>query len=257
MNTSCLSSVCTNNNPSGGCGGLGLDKVLVGTFLGLYIILYGQVQSWTPQIITGPLNQTPPNKFTEVMYGFINVVPTAVMGGVLFWAPWFLDYEVEDMTVTLIVGVVCFAVIFAINSSVHSYLVVKYAERDKVAVSVGFYYMSNAFGRLFGTVGSGVIYGYVGGYGPDDESRDGRLGLGWCMVAGSISSIIAAALTFRIDDDVGGLKCGRYTCVKERDVYEEREMIEVGGGGVDDDDNEVEQKKKNGAVVVAVEESKI
>ncbi|GMH76347.1 hypothetical protein TL16_g07048, partial [Triparma laevis f. inornata] len=144
--------------PFCGCGGLGLDKVLVGTFLGLYIILYGQVQSWTPQIITGPLNQTPPNKFTEVMYGFINVVPTAVMGGVLFWAPWFLDYEVEDMTVTLIVGVVCFAVIFAINSSVHSYLVVKYAERDKVAVSVGFYYMSNAFGRLFGTVGSGVIY---------------------------------------------------------------------------------------------------
>ncbi|GMI10486.1 hypothetical protein TrVE_jg3999 [Triparma verrucosa] len=246
-NTSCLSSICTNNNPGGGCGGLGLEKVLVGTFLGLYIILYGQVQSWTPQLITGPLKQTPPNKLTEVMYGYINVIPTAVMGGMMFWSSWFVDYEVDNMTTTLIVGVVGFAVIFAINSSVHSYLVVKYAERDKVAVSVGFYYMSNAFGRLFGTVGSGLIYGFVGGYGGDGESRDGRQGLAWCMVAGSISSIIAATLTFGIDDDAGGLKCGRFTCVKERQVYEEREMIKV----------EEDEDEKGGAVVVVEEESKV
>jgi hypothetical protein len=49
---------CENINPGGGCGGLGLDRVLVGAFLGGYIILYGQVQSWTPQLVTGPLDQT-------------------------------------------------------------------------------------------------------------------------------------------------------------------------------------------------------
>jgi MFS family permease len=50
--------VCINEFEGGGCGGLGLDRTLVGAFLGGYIILYGQVQSWTPQLITGPLNQT-------------------------------------------------------------------------------------------------------------------------------------------------------------------------------------------------------
>ncbi len=53
-----ITNICQNRNPGGGCGGLGLDRVLVGTFLGGYIILYGQVQSWTPQLVTGPLNQT-------------------------------------------------------------------------------------------------------------------------------------------------------------------------------------------------------
>lgn len=50
--------VCQNINIGGGCGGLGLDRVVVGAFLGGYIILYGQVQSWTPQLVTGPLKQT-------------------------------------------------------------------------------------------------------------------------------------------------------------------------------------------------------
>jgi hypothetical protein len=50
--------VCQNINPGGGCGGLGLDRVVVGAILGGYIILYGQIQSWTPQLVTGPLKQT-------------------------------------------------------------------------------------------------------------------------------------------------------------------------------------------------------
>lgn len=54
--------LCENVNPGGGCGGLGTDRVLVGALLGGYIILYGQVQSYTPQLVTGPLQQTPPNK---------------------------------------------------------------------------------------------------------------------------------------------------------------------------------------------------
>ena len=53
-----LEGICENMHVGGGCGGLGLDRVLVGAFLGGYIILYGQVQSWTPQLVTGPLNQT-------------------------------------------------------------------------------------------------------------------------------------------------------------------------------------------------------
>jgi hypothetical protein len=54
----CEFNICTSINPGGGCGGLGVDRVIVGAVLGGYIILYGQVQSWTPQLVTGPLKQT-------------------------------------------------------------------------------------------------------------------------------------------------------------------------------------------------------
>lgn len=50
--------VCENFNVGGGCGGVGLSRIIVGAFLGGYIILYGQVQSWTPQLVTNPLKQT-------------------------------------------------------------------------------------------------------------------------------------------------------------------------------------------------------
>ena len=50
--------ICVNPNVGGGCGGVGLSRVIVGAFLGGYIILYGQVQSWTPQLVTDPLKQT-------------------------------------------------------------------------------------------------------------------------------------------------------------------------------------------------------
>jgi len=53
-----IEGICYNLQAGGGCGGLGLDRTMVGAFLGGYIILYGQVQSWTPQLVIGPLNQT-------------------------------------------------------------------------------------------------------------------------------------------------------------------------------------------------------
>lgn len=64
-------------------------------------------------------------------------------------------------TICLCIGGVIFAVIFAMNSSIHSYLILKYSGKDKVARTVGFYYMSNAMGRLVGTVGGGFLYEYV------------------------------------------------------------------------------------------------
>ena len=68
-------------------------------------------------------------------------------------------------------GIAFFCVVFAVNSAVHSYLVLRYAEGNKAAVTVGFYYCSNAAGRLFGTLLSGVLYTYAG------SAVDG---FGWC-----------------------------------------------------------------------------
>jgi len=221
---------CTNVNTGGGCGGPGLDRVVVGAFLGGYIILYGQVQSWTPQLVTGPLNQTPPNKITEVFWGMINCYPTLIAAIVVYASEAFISYQLTSMIVWLVVIIVSFAVIFAINSSIHSFLVVKYAKSDKVAVSVGFYYMSNALGRLMGTLGSGFLYTYAGGTVENlmgyDPGSDGRLGLAACFLAGTISSFLAAFITIWIKDDQSGLKCGNCTIIYPKEDQDETNQEE-------------------------------
>ena len=208
-----LEGFCANLNAGGGCGGLGVERVVVGAFLGGYIILYGQVQSWTPQLVTGPLNQTPPNKYTEILWGIINCIPTLVMWIVMTWTPPFQDSSVGPMTTWVVIVLVTFAIIFAVNSSIHSYLVVHYAKKEKVAVSVGFYYMSNAMGRLMGTIGSGFLYSKVGEDFGEFAGTDGSAGLAACFAAGTICSILAAMITVMINDDKAGLKCGYVTII--------------------------------------------
>ena len=62
----------------------------------------------------------------------------------------------------LLLGLGAFGAVFAVNSSVHSYLILAYSDGDKVAMNVGFYYMANAAGRLVGTLLSGITYQLAG-----------------------------------------------------------------------------------------------
>ena len=101
------------------------------------------------------------------------------------------------------IGAFCF--VFAVNSSVHSYLVLRYAEGNKVAVNVGFYYMSNAAGRLVGTVMSGVLYSYAG--------ATPAHGFGWCFVMSAGFVLLCTLITSAIRDDDAGLQCGGLVCV--------------------------------------------
>jgi predicted MFS family arabinose efflux permease len=57
-----------------------------------------------------------------------------------------------------------FGFAFAVNSSVHSYLILAYAGSEKAAEDVGFYYAANAAGRFAGTLLSGLLYA-AGGIG--------------------------------------------------------------------------------------------
>ncbi|MCB1849172.1 MAG: MFS transporter, partial [Halieaceae bacterium] len=57
-----------------------------------------------------------------------------------------------------LLGLMVFGMLFAVNSALHSYLIVSYAQEDGVSLDVGFYYMANAMGRLLGTVLSGWVY---------------------------------------------------------------------------------------------------
>ena len=82
------------------------------------------------------------------------------------------------------IGLAIFMVVFAINSAVHSYLILAYSEDDEVATNVGFYYMANAGGRLLGTLLSGVIfelYGFIG-----------------CLLASAALVLAAGLLSFNL-----------------------------------------------------------
>merc|ERR1712003_39633 len=229
--------ICENINVGGGCGGLGFDRVLVGAILGGFIILYGQVQSWTPQLVTGPLNQTPPNKLTQVLWCIINCLPTGIMAAALTFDPSFHeDRTIDGMTSWFIVLILTFAFVFAVNSSIHSFLVVNYSEGDKVAVSVGFYYMSNACGRLFGTLGSGLLYTYVGENLGPLAGTDAVAGLAACFLAGTICSLVSAIITLYIDDQNSGLHCGPCCTIVQPSSDDEDE---------DEEDEEDESNKKN------------
>jgi predicted MFS family arabinose efflux permease len=84
----------------------------------------------------------------------------------------------------LIVGLALFGILFAINSAVHSYLILAFSDHDKVSMNVGFYYMANAGGRLVGTVLSGWLYQ--------------RYGLEGCLWWSSGFVLASALLAFRL-----------------------------------------------------------
>lgn len=142
--------------------GFGWERAAAAAMLGGWIILYGQVQSWTPQAVAKPLRQYPPNKFHSALWIIAGFFVPAVLGVVVQWSGVFRDGRRAAGIAVLLVGLMVFAVVFAVNSSIHSYLVVKYSDGDNVAMNVGFYYMSNAAGRLVGTLAGGALYQWAG-----------------------------------------------------------------------------------------------
>ena len=179
-----------------------LPRSVVGAYLAVWIIVYGQVQSWSPQLILKPLHQTPPNKMTAALWATINTSCPIFLGFFLQFSPIF-DTAGDNkggMLAVISVGLVAFAIIFAVNSSVHSYLVVRYSEGNKLATNVGFYYMSNAAGRLVGTLVSGAMYTYVG--------STVVYGFASCFWLSLGSLILATSITLFIKDDSKGISCG-------------------------------------------------
>ncbi|MDX1796027.1 MAG: organoarsenical effux MFS transporter ArsJ [Hydrogenovibrio sp.] len=135
---------------------LGWSFMAVGTFMAAWVIGYGVVQALTPKL-TGikkrgidsahkPTQQTA-MKLATVL-AIIPVAMTVMMG----WHP----------AEVIIIGLLIFGVVFALNSAVHSYLIVSFADQEGASKDVGFYYMANAGGRLLGTVLSGATYQWGG-----------------------------------------------------------------------------------------------
>ena len=126
----------------------------IGTFMAVWIILYGAVQAATPRMLRAA---TRPERdlvaaargWAWTLAGVIGALTVAalVAGGP---QPW--------LTATLILGLLAFGGVFAVNSALHSYLILAFTRAERVTMDVGFYYMANAGGRLLGTVLSGVTY---------------------------------------------------------------------------------------------------
>ena len=138
---------------------LGWSFYAVGAFLATWVIGYGIVQATVPEILRA-LNRRDTDERDTVdgraarHWAFILlIVPIGLALALRLGA---------NPGLALIAGLAIFGVVFAVNSAVHSYLVLAYTDEDRVALDVGFYYMANAGGRLLGTLLSGVVFQLAG-----------------------------------------------------------------------------------------------
>ncbi len=133
----------------------GWTFTMVGTFLAAWTIAYGAVQAAAPSMIRrskdGLSTEVPAARFWSLL---LAVVPTGL--AVLAFV------NVPFLVGIVVFGLVLFGIAFAVNSSVHSYLVLAYAGSEKAAEDVGFYYAANATGRFIGTLLSGLLYEWGG-----------------------------------------------------------------------------------------------
>jgi len=127
---------------------------LIGTFMAGWIILYGAVQAAAPRLLRAATRPEAELVGTARNWALaLLAVPALLTGAALLAAgpqPW--------LTAVLVAGLLVFGAIFAVNSALHSYLILAFTRAERVTMDVGFYYMANAGGRLLGTVLSGLTY---------------------------------------------------------------------------------------------------
>ncbi len=122
----------------------------VGGYLALWIIGYGIIQACAPRLLRHTHHGKGPDGNTAKVWAFILLLVPIIIAVVI-------NLDLKSGLI-LTIGLIVFGAVFAINSAVHSYLIVAWSDHDNVSMNVGFYYMANAVGRLIGTVLSGLIY---------------------------------------------------------------------------------------------------
>jgi MFS family permease len=157
---------------------VGWSFVQVGTFLAAWVVGYGGVQALTPRVLdragAGRRNDA---RTAQVWGAALALVPVGIHAALQAGA---------SASATIVVGLGAFGLLFAVNSAVHSYLILAYSDADRVALDVGFYYMANAAGRLIGTVLSGLLYQLSG--------------LGACLLAAAGMVLGASLLALLLPD---------------------------------------------------------
>lgn len=133
----------------------GWTFTMVGGFLAAWTIGYGFVQAMAPSLVRrsedGLSSEVPAARHWSAILALVTVVLC-----LLVWL------DVSHLEWVVVAGLAAFGFAFAVNSSVHSYLVLAYAGSEKAAEDVGFYYAANALGRFIGTLLSGLLYQWGG-----------------------------------------------------------------------------------------------
>ncbi|PVH27429.1 organoarsenical effux MFS transporter ArsJ [Pararhodobacter oceanensis] len=127
---------------------------LIGSFMAAWIILYGMVQTNAPRLLRA--KSRPERELISAARGWAWAL--ALVPAVLTLAAALSAGPHTWLTVTLVAGLLAFGAVFAVNSSLHSYLILAFTKAERVTMDVGFYYMANAAGRLLGTLLSGLTY---------------------------------------------------------------------------------------------------
>ena len=131
---------------------------MIGTFMAVWTILYGIVQGAAPRILKAAMRtDVQILALAKRWVGLLIIVPAFLAGLV-----WLVPEPSNMLTATIVLGLLVFGGIFAVNSALHSFLILSFTDTKRVTMDVGFYYMANAAGRLVGTVLSGFTY-QIGG----------------------------------------------------------------------------------------------
>jgi predicted MFS family arabinose efflux permease len=134
----------------------GWTFTMVGGFMALWTIFYGLIQASAPAVIRrsadGLSAEVPAARLWSAL---LALVPALIIAGLM------ADTEIRP-DIILVAGLAVFGAAFAVNSSLHSYLILAYAGSEKAAEDVGFYYAANAAGRFSGTLLSGLLYQWGG-----------------------------------------------------------------------------------------------
>jgi predicted MFS family arabinose efflux permease len=124
---------------------------LIGSFMAAWIIGYGAVQAAAPRILRGTDDLA---RAAARWVAALAVIPAALALAAALPVP--------GLTLVLVGGLMLFGAVFAVNSALHSYLILSFSQAERVTMDVGFYYMANAAGRLAGTLLSGLSYQWGG-----------------------------------------------------------------------------------------------
>ena len=128
--------------------------LLVGIFTGVWIVVYGLIQTLSPNFLK--YDNLPTSTLVRNIKYWGQGIPTILlMLGVI---TLFEQMGFNWVPATLLVGFYIFGFVFAVNSSIHSYLILAFSQSDRVTLDVGYYYMANSGGRLVGTFLSGLSF---------------------------------------------------------------------------------------------------
>ena len=148
----------------------------VGSFMAIWVIMYGFIQAISPTLLHFRNKKNKPCGRTAFELASLLCICMTII------ATCFITHFM--VTTAIVIGLYLFGAIFAVNSSVHSFLILDYADNDKAVVNVGFYYMANAMGRLIGTLLSGLLY-QAGG-------------ISYCLVGSVLFLACSAAISLKL-----------------------------------------------------------